>query len=129
MEGKRALSLAPWTILALAVLLSRSDDVERRGARASVAPFAPEQHGVVRVAIRDNAYVPARIEVDRGTTVVWTDEDPLQHTVTATNRSWDSGPIAKGGTYRRRFDRPGIYSYFCLPHPNMTGVVVVRSGD
>jgi plastocyanin len=72
------------------------------------------------------AFVPTRIEVSTGATLEWTNRDQLPHTVTADDGSWDSGPIAPGGTWRHTFDQPGTYAFHCTPHPFMTGVVVVK---
>jgi plastocyanin len=80
----------------------------------------------VAVAIEGFKFVPARLEVAVGTTVVWTNRDQVVHTATADNRSWDSGLIQPGATWRRTFDRPGTYPYHCTPHPFMKGVIVVR---
>jgi plastocyanin len=76
--------------------------------------------------MRQMAFWPQRVEVTSGTTVVWTNKDQLIHTVTADDRSWDSGEIAPGRTWRHTFDRPGTYAFHCTPHPFMTAVVVVR---
>ncbi|HEX6307332.1 MAG TPA: cupredoxin family copper-binding protein [Longimicrobiales bacterium] len=80
----------------------------------------------VRVTIRNLAYMPPRIEVDAGTTIEWRNEDQVDHTVTAVNGNWDSGIIRPGATWRRTFDTPGSYDYFCTPHPFMKAIVVVR---
>lgn len=89
---------------------------------------APEDPGapVVRASIRGMAYAPARIEVAAGTTVEWTNEDPLAHTVTAPDGSFDSGLVAPGGRWRHTFHEPGEYPFACTPHPFMNGRVVVR---
>jgi plastocyanin len=91
-------------------------------AGAEGAPAGP----VVRAGMRSLAYAPARIEVAAGTTVEWTNQDPLAHTVTADDGSFDSGLIAPGGRWRRTFDTPGEYPFTCTPHPFMKGTVVVR---
>jgi plastocyanin len=78
------------------------------------------------VEMRQMAFAPQRLEVTAGTTVEWTNRDQLEHTITANDGSWDSGPIAAGGTWRRTFDQPGTYAFHCTPHPFMTGVVVVK---
>ena len=81
---------------------------------------------VVNVVLRNTTFVPGRIQITAGTTVVWRNEDQLIHTVTANDKSFDSGLLQPGRTYRRTFERPGQYPYYCLPHPFMKGVVVVR---
>jgi plastocyanin len=41
---------------------------------------------------------------------------------------FDSGLIAEGDSFSRKFDKPGTYRYFCIPHEGagMTGTVVVQ---
>jgi plastocyanin len=64
--------------------------------------------------------------VTAGTTVEWTNRDQVEHTITASDGSWDSGLIAPGGTWRHTFDTPGTYAVHCTPHPFMKGEIVVR---
>ena len=82
--------------------------------------------GAVQVVMRDNQFLPARVEVTAGTVVEWLNQGARDHTVTADDRSWDSGSIAPGNSWRFRFDRPGTYAIHCEPHPSMRGVVIVR---
>src|ERR671936_3082773 len=65
-----------------------------------------------------------------GQTVLWTNSDPVQHTVTADDSSVDSGLVDPGGTFSMSFDAPGVYQYYCQPHGGpglvgMSGVIVV----
>jgi plastocyanin len=78
------------------------------------------------VEMRAMAFAPMHIEVSAGATVEWTNRDQLEHTITANDGSWDSGPIPAGGTWRHTFAQPGTYTFHCTPHPFMTGVVVVK---
>ncbi|HEX8242453.1 MAG TPA: cupredoxin family copper-binding protein [Longimicrobium sp.] len=107
------------------------------GARAPAAPPPPpaaqadaaaaQGNGIVaKAGMRNLAFVPGRIEITAGTTVEWTNNDPLQHTVTADDGSFDSGLIGTGGTWRHTFTTPGTYPYHCTPHPFMKGTVVVK---
>jgi plastocyanin len=97
----------------------------RRVAGADDEP-TPADSLVVHARIVNLAYAPDSIVVTPGTVVTWTNSDPLEHTVTAPDGSWDSGLIAPGATWRRRFRVPGRFPFHCTPHPFMTGVVVVR---
>jgi plastocyanin len=83
----------------------------------------------VRIAIRDFAFSPGRVTISAGTTVVWVNEGQIAHTATATDRSWDSGDMAPGASWSRRFDTIGEYDYLCTPHPFMTGTIVVVGAD
>ena len=71
-------------------------------------------------------FSPIRLEIAAGTTVVWTNNTETSHTVTGTDLVFeDSGPFGTGETYSQTFTAPGEYSYFCSPHPYMTGTIVV----
>jgi plastocyanin len=72
------------------------------------------------------AFTPSRLEIEAGTTVVWTNQTDVSHTVTGTDLSFeDSGPFGLGESFSQTFTEPGTFSYFCSPHPFMTGTIVV----
>jgi plastocyanin len=79
------------------------------------------------VRIEDFDYSPRTVTIRVGDTVTWTNRDPVEHTATATNGSFDTGMIAPDGSARIRFTRAGTYAYLCTPHPDMRGTVVVRA--
>jgi plastocyanin len=83
--------------------------------------------GVTHVSITITAkFQPANIQVPVGTTVTWTNNDNVGHTVTFRNGMKDSGRIdAGGGTFRYTFASKGIFPYYCTIHPDMVGVVIV----
>lgn len=98
-------------------------------ARTTPAPrtTAPRQTArMVKTGIRNTSYLRPRLQVTVGTTVEWTNNDPMPHTVTSTNRGFDSGLITPGKSYRHTFTKAGTYSFFCTPHPFMKGTVVVK---
>lgn len=90
------------------------------------APPAPSDSVAARVELRQVAYTPRVVRIRAGESVEWTNRDPVVHTVTAKDQAWGSGMMQEGERFVRRFDTPGEYPYFCLPHPQMTGVVVVE---
>jgi plastocyanin len=79
-----------------------------------------------KTEIRGMVFGQKRLEVSAGTTVQWTNNDPLVHTVTADDGSWDSGPIEPGKSWSHTFAQAGEFAYHCTPHPFMKSVVVVR---
>src|SRR5215467_3322841 len=85
------------------------------------APASPNT-----VTIADMAFSPAIITVAVGTTVTWKNNDNMTHTVTADDKSYDSGNIGSGGSFTKTFSLAGTYSYHCTIHPTMTGKVVVK---
>lgn len=84
--------------------------------------------GALPVAIVEFSFAPAELTVPAGTTVVWTNLDPVPHTVTATEPgvALNSGNIAPGESFSFTFEEPGVYPYACSYHPSMTGRVVVE---
>lgn len=93
--------------------------------RAAPEATRPEGADAV-VELRQVALHPVEIRIRAGQTVAWVNHDPLVHTVTADDGAWDSGVIPLQGHFLQRFERPGRYSYHCLPHPQMRGVVIVE---
>jgi len=97
------------------------------GRGSNPADEAPVQ-GATQVRIEDFAFSPANIVVDVGTTVTWTNEDNIGHTVTSDDGDeLDSSLLDQDDTYSYTFDEPGEYFYHCTPHPNMQGLVTVRA--
>ena len=82
----------------------------------------------VKASMKSIAFQPSRIEITTGTTVAWSNSDAVEHTVTAIDRSFDSGNMAPGATWRYTFTKPGTYQFFCLLHPFMKGLVIVKEG-
>lgn len=91
------------------------------------AAAARRSSRVVRTGIKNLSYLQTPLEIAAGTTVEWTNRDPLPHTVTAVDRSFDSGLIQPGEVFRRTFTSAGSFNFYCTPHPFMKGVVVVRA--
>ncbi len=66
------------------------------------------------------------LRIPVGTTVTWTNDDTVMHTVTAADGSFDSGFLDPGDTWSYTFEEPGEFDYSCLPHPWMKARVVVE---
>ncbi len=98
---------------------------EMRGTVTVAAPPDPAASGDIPVSIVDMVYAPAALAVSAGTTVRWTNEDAVIHTVTARDGSYSSGVMKPGDEFSLTFDKPGAYDYFCAIHPLQSGQVVV----
>jgi plastocyanin len=91
------------------------------------APEAPAAgRDTVAAAVEDFAFRPARLEIAAGTTIVWTNNGQVSHTVSAEDGSFDSGSIEPGKRGSITFSRAGTFPFHCTPHPFMRGVIVVR---
>jgi len=77
------------------------------------------------VEIVDFNYKPANLRVKAGTTVTFTNVDTFAHTVTAKDKSYDSGNMAEGATFEHTFAEAGTFEYLCAIHNSMTGKVTV----
>ena len=93
---------------------------------ATPKPAAPKRVASVRkTTIKNISYLQPKITVAVGTTIEWTNSDPLPHTVTANDKTFNSGLIQPGKTFRHTFTKAGTFDYYCIPHPFMKGVIVV----
>ena len=74
-------------------------------------------------------YSPQQIKVVLGvnSTVTWLSRSISYDTVTDRGGTFASGPIPPGGTFTFTFTSPGVYSYYCLYHPWMTGTITVAA--
>lgn len=77
------------------------------------------------VQIKNFKFVPENITVKAGTVVTWTNTDGSDHTVTASDKSFDSKNLGKGKSYSFTFSKPGTYDYVCGIHQYMKGTVKV----
>jgi plastocyanin len=78
------------------------------------------------ITIDNFNFSPAAITVAAGTTVTWTNNDDIPHTVRAVDGSFHSKAMDSGDNYNFTFAKPGVYSYFCSIHPKMVGKVIVK---
>lgn len=78
------------------------------------------------VVIKDLAFSPATITVAAGTTVTWTNQDSVSHTVTSSTGIFDSGTLSKGAEFSYTFNNAGDFEYYCSIHTTMVGHVIVE---
>jgi plastocyanin len=79
---------------------------------------------VAHVAMKNMKFSPATIEVKKGDTVEWTNDDITPHT--ATSATFNSGPIASDASWRHTFTEAGSFPYTCTFHPDMKAAVTVK---
>ncbi|MDR3099960.1 MAG: cupredoxin family copper-binding protein [Paraburkholderia sp.] len=90
---------------------------------AAVGPAAASDHVVTIAQMR---FSPATVTIHSGDTVVWVNKDLVAHTASAQARTFDSGSIEPGASWRYVTSKPGSYSYQCLFHPTMHGTLIVE---
>jgi plastocyanin len=82
--------------------------------------------GSTMVVIQKFAFGPTDVRVRAGERVTWINCDVDAHTSTADGGQWASPLLATGDAFTQTFPTVGEFSYFCEPHPFMTGRVIVE---
>ncbi len=86
-------------------------------------------NGASKQSAGQKYFDPANLSVKVGTTVIWTNNDGVAHTVTSgdpnagPSGTFDSGLIKPSHAFKYSFTSAGTTSYFCTVHPWMTGKV------
>jgi nitrite reductase (NO-forming) len=80
----------------------------------------------------DLFFDPSTAKVAVGSTITWTNDDTLPHTVTSGNPEkgpsgiFDSAIMNAGESFTYTFDKPGNVEYYCAVHPWMISTVTVQ---
>jgi plastocyanin len=94
-----------------------------RGSGGSTAA-SPAANTIV---IKNFTFVPASLTVAPGTKITVINDDQAPHTVTANDKSFDSGIIHGGQRGEVTAPtKPGSYPYICTIHQYMTGTLIVQ---
>ncbi|HEX8645813.1 MAG TPA: PKD domain-containing protein [Thermoleophilaceae bacterium] len=96
-----------------------------RKPRATEDPARVQAAASQSVSIRDFSFAPRSVTVSVGETVTWRNTGDEAHTATARDGSFDTGNLPSGQSGSATFQKAGTFSYFCKPHPFMTGTVRV----
>jgi plastocyanin len=78
------------------------------------------------ILIQDMAFAPRTLTIPVNSTVKWTNQDGISHTVTSDSGAWDSGNISSGSVFSFIFTSTGTFHYHCTYHPMMTGTIIVQ---
>jgi plastocyanin len=114
--------IAALVFVALATILGACSS----RASAQSAPPAAAAAAPVIIHMHDFMFDPNTVTISAGGSVEWDNDDGARHTVTATDKSFDSGDLKPGQKWSHVFATAGTYSYTCNQHPEMTGTIVVK---
>lgn len=82
------------------------------------------------IKIYDGVFLPADASLPNGTWVVWDNKGSLFHTTSSfppgAPGSWNSGTLASGDDYKRRFIVSGSFPYRCL-FSGQTGIILIET--
>lgn len=105
--------------VAFAVAFLASQSVLAAGAGPAQTSAATKT-----VNISGFKFHPQKLEIGKGTKVVFSNASSTPHT--ATDKGvFDTGRIKSGRAAAVRFERKGTFSYHCKIHPFMKGKIVV----
>jgi plastocyanin len=102
--------------------------IQSVGAPAGAASPARPLYGIAegaKVTILDVGYDPPQVTIKAGEAVTWKNNGQHEHTVTADDGSFDSGPKGPGQEWSNPFQKAGTFAYKCTKDPNMKGTVKV----
>ena len=118
-----ALVLVPALAIGLAACGSDSSSKSSGSTATSAAP-APSSTGST-ITIKNFKFSPDPITVKVGQTVTVKNTDDTTHTVTADDKSFDTGDISGGSTATFTPSKAGSFGFHCNIHNYMTGTVKV----
>jgi plastocyanin len=81
------------------------------------------------ISIGDNFFEPQSASVRAGTTITWTNDGQVAHTVTKTEgpgEQFDSGSVEPGGDFETEVTEAGTIEYVCTIHPGQMGTLKVE---
>jgi plastocyanin len=110
---------------------SKSDSGGGGGAYGDGQATTPADSGKASAAgtgisMKDIQFAPKDDTVKVGTTVTWTNDDSVDHNVTATEGAdFKSDDFGQGGTYKFKAEKAGTIKYTCTLHPGMDGTLEV----
>ena len=90
----------------------------------AAAPAAAS--GTVAVTMKNIQFSPKSISAKVGQTVKWTNDDAVDHNVTAkSGATFTSSTFGQCKTYSYKATKAGTISYVCTIHPGMVGTIIV----
>jgi plastocyanin len=123
---RRARLLAPLLVV-LCGFVPSCGILSAAHAGEAQAVAANAEAGAVKIG--NFTFSPATLTVSPGTTVTWTNEDDIPHTIAAKNKAFRSKTLDTDNQFSFTFTAPGEYDYFCSLHPHMVGKIVVKAAD
>jgi plastocyanin len=88
-------------------------------------PPAAQRKAAIEVEIRNFAYHPFVLHIERGARVTFENRDGAAHDAMRKG-SFSTGLLGPGQAATVRFTHRGSFPYVCSLHPGMRGKVVVR---
>lgn len=88
-----------------------------------------ETPGPNEIFLEYKTFSPTQLGVTKGSTVTFTNKDNANHSVTSTNKLFDSGKIESGNSFTYTFNDVGVFYFYCNYHSSNAqeqGAIVVK---
>jgi amicyanin len=80
---------------------------------------------VLDITIQNFSFNPGELNIKKGDTVTWTNQDAMFHRISGTG--FQSDPFNKGQSFSFTFNTAGTFDYICSIHPFMKGKIIVSN--
>ncbi len=141
-KGSGGLALAYAEGMAMATIPIVPGDAATKAVQAidatTVPPLPPTatqsavESGATVIVMANMEFAPKTITIKAGSSVVFSNQDDVQHTGTADNDAFDTDVLDPGTRSKPiKFDKPGTYPFYCEFHGGpggvgMSGVIIVQ---
>ncbi|MEO7071903.1 MAG: cupredoxin domain-containing protein [Rhodanobacter sp.] len=96
-----------------------------RAAETTPAAHSTAAHATHTITMAAMEFGPVPADVHVGDTIVWVNNDVLEHTATAKDGSFDVD-LKPGAKASITVKKAGSFPFVCKFHPNMVGTLVVK---
>ncbi len=97
---------------------------------ASVFIFASSvSAATTNVSITSTGFIPEDVTIEVGDTVIWSNEDTIDHEAMDDLVEWETGLISPGEVGSVIFDTAGTYTYSDTVDVSLVGTVTVQAAD
>jgi len=106
---------------------SSSSSSSAAPASTGSAAGATSSSGAPAITMQNIQFAPKSTTVKVGQKVTWTNNDSVDHNVTATGgETFKSNDFGQGKTYSFTPTKAGTIKYTCTLHPGMDGELIVK---
>lgn len=80
------------------------------------------------VFIKGYAFEPKVITIRKGDSIRWLNIENMLHNINEVNGLFKSSFLSKNQDFIYKFNKKGIFHYFCIPHKSMgmNGTIIVK---
>jgi plastocyanin len=83
----------------------------------------------ITIDMKDNCFFSTVARISIGETVTWVNRDVSPHMISGLDWGASNSNILQGQAASVKFEKSGVFPYFCPLHPGMVGAVVVGDGS